>query len=130
VGCSTNDKCTGHDCVFITSGGGFSKVFPTPDWQSADVAAFLGQSKNNFGPGFNNKGRAYPDISLLGHSYPVYEGGVGYLLDGTSASAPVFAAMISLVNAARLAAGKSSVGFANPAIYALAKSNPEGANSC
>ena len=48
------------------------------------------------------------------------EGGIGYLEDGTSASTPVFAGMLSLINSRRLAAGKSSVGFANPALYALA----------
>ena len=40
--------------------------------------------------------------------------------DGTSASTPVMAALISLANSARLAAGKPSVGFANPALYAWA----------
>jgi hypothetical protein len=130
--------CSAGTGAFITTGGGFAKAFDTPAWQRADVAGFLAQSApSSFGPGFNAKGRAYPDVSLLGHNYPVFEGGVGYLLDGTSASTPVFAAMVSLVNAARLAAGKSSVGFANPALYALAKSAPQafsditaGANNC
>ena len=37
---------------------------------------------------------------------------------GTSASTPVFAAMISLINAQRASVGKSSVGFINPTLYA------------
>ena len=40
-------------------------------------------------------------------------------VDGTSCSAPVWGAITGLVNAARLAAGKKVVGFANPAIYQL-----------
>ena len=35
---------------------------------------------------------------------------------GTSASAPIFAAVVAAVNDARLAAGKSPVGFINPAL--------------
>jgi tripeptidyl-peptidase-1 len=37
---------------------------------------------------------------------------------GTSASAPTFGSLITLVNTARLDVGKSTVGFINPAIYA------------
>ena len=40
---------------------------------------------------------------------------------GTSASAPVVAGMISLVNAARLRAGRSSVGWIHPILYASYK---------
>ncbi|KAJ7902510.1 subtilisin-like protein [Mycena olivaceomarginata] len=36
---------------------------------------------------------------------------------GTSASAPIFASVIAAVNDARIAAGKSTVGFINPALY-------------
>jgi tripeptidyl-peptidase-1 len=37
-------------------------------------------------------------------------------VDGTSASAPVVASMITLINDARIAAGKNSVGFLNPTV--------------
>ncbi len=40
-----------------------------------------------------------------------------YGIYGTSASTPVFAAMVSLVNAKRLAAGKGSLGWLNPSLY-------------
>ena len=40
-----------------------------------------------------------------------------YAISGTSASAPVVAGMISLVNAARLAVGKPSLGWINPTLY-------------
>jgi tripeptidyl-peptidase-1 len=36
---------------------------------------------------------------------------------GTSASAPVFASVVALLNNARLAAGQSTLGFLNPWIY-------------
>jgi len=39
-------------------------------------------------------------------------------LGGTSASAPVFASIITRINEERLAAGKTAVGFINPVLYA------------
>jgi tripeptidyl-peptidase-1 len=54
---------------------------------------------------------------MAGSNYVVVIGGDEYLLSGTSASAPVAAGLVSLVNSQRLAAGKSSLGFLNQAIY-------------
>jgi tripeptidyl-peptidase-1 len=42
-------------------------------------------------------------------------------IGGTSASAPIFASIINLLNEERLAAGKGPIGFLNPIIY----SHPE-----
>ena len=39
-----------------------------------------------------------------------------HLVFGTSASAPVVASMITLINDARITAGKKSVGFLNPMV--------------
>lgn len=66
-------------------------------------------------------GRGYPDVSLLGASYVTVINGSKVVLYGTSASTPVFAGMVSLVNAVRQAAGKSSLGWLNPALYAFSK---------
>jgi subtilase family serine protease len=38
-------------------------------------------------------------------------------VDGTSASSPVFAGMLSLVNSQRVEAGKSTLGWVNPLLY-------------
>jgi hypothetical protein len=43
-------------------------------------------------------------------------------MSGTSASCPAIAGFISNINAARIAAGKGSLGFLNPAIYAYGSS--------
>jgi subtilase family serine protease len=69
--------------------------------------------------GYNANGRGYPDVSVAGALYEVVIGGSWYLVSGTSASAPVVAGMISLVNAARMKKGLSAVGWINPALYAL-----------
>ena len=39
-----------------------------------------------------------------------------HLIYGTSASAPVLASMITLINDARISAGKKTVGFLNPMV--------------
>jgi subtilase family serine protease len=41
------------------------------------------------------------------------------VIDGTSASAPVFAAMVAHINARLALAGKPPLGFLNPALYGL-----------
>ena len=134
----TEITCSTATGALITSGGGFSNVAPQPAWQSAAVTTFLAAGGKLPPAGaFNASGRAYPDVSALGHQYIIWVGGQPMQVDGTSCSAPVWGAIIGLVNAARLAAGKAVVGFANPAIYQLAASNPsiwhdiiKGDNSC
>ena len=104
----------------ITSGGGFSTLFDRPSWQSSQVSNYLSTGPN-LPPksDFASNGRGYPDVGLMGHNYPIVVGGQTYAGSGTSASTPLFAAMVTLVNSARLSAGMSSVGFLNPQLYQL-----------
>ncbi|CAE7195937.1 hypothetical protein P3342_009989 [Pyrenophora teres f. teres] len=100
------------------SGGGFSSVFPQPSFQSSAVKTYLTSYAPKYGDSvFNSSGRAYPDVSALGLNLAtVYLNrtlGVG----GTSASAPLFASIINLLNEERLEAGKKPVGFLNPLMY-------------
>ncbi|KAH9858769.1 subtilisin-like protein [Lenzites betulinus] len=103
----------------FASGAGFSTVFARPRFQSHAVKKYL----NNFVPDalgagvFNRSGRAYPDMAANGHNIAIGDGGAIGLEDGTSASAPIFAAMVTAINDARIAAGKGPVGWINPAIY-------------
>jgi len=104
------------------SGGGFSNIFPLPEYQRSAVEGYSQKYLNPspFAPGqYNDSGnaRAYPDISANGAFYIVAVDGEFLLIFGTSASAPVVASMITLINDARIAAGKNSVGFLNPIIY-------------
>ncbi len=62
-------------------------------------------------------GRGYPDLAVLGHNYQMVSGGKTVAVSGTAASASVVSGMISLVNARRLKAGKSTLGWLNPALY-------------
>ena len=54
---------------------------------------------------------------------------------GTSAAAPVFAAFVTLINSARLEAGKGPLGFLNPTLYSLNSTSVfndvvQGENNC
>lgn len=124
--------CSTYTGGIITSGGGFSNYFPVPDWQAEDVADYLAASKPFYG--YNPSGRGYPDISLLGANYIIIAQGSEVSVSGTSASTPAFAAMISLINSNRLKAGKGTVGWINPTLYAYSdrfvNDITSGSNSC
>ena len=105
----------------ITSGGGFSQYYPQPFWQSTSTSGYLNSvrgTKNAPVAGYNKSGRGYPDVSLAGSKYLIIIGGSQYLVSGTSAAAPAVAGMVSLVNAARINAGRSALGWINPILYA------------
>ena len=110
--------------------GGFSNIYGQPGYQKSTIAAYL---KNHRPPYpsyaclscdrtvsrsgiFNRIGRAYPDVSAIGDRIAVYNKGEPVLSGGTSASAPVFAAILNRINEERIAAGKSTVGFVNPTL--------------
>jgi tripeptidyl-peptidase-1 len=105
----------------IFSGGGFSNNFALPSYQESAMKAYFANSPPPYGADrFNNsqKVRGYPDVSANGVNYVVAVNGAFSLAFGTSASCPVFAALLSAINEQRLAANKSPVGFVNPALYA------------
>ncbi|KAF8964244.1 Pro-kumamolisin, activation domain-containing protein [Flammula alnicola] len=104
----------------IFSGGGFSNIFPIPSYQTTAVNTFLTAHPPPFTAAqFNNSGkvRAFPDLSANGANYVIGIDGAFSLVFGTSASSPVVGSLITLINDARLAAGKGPVGFINPSIY-------------
>ena len=81
----------------ITSGGGFSNVSPRQPWQEEAVQTYLDIKGNPLPPSgyFNASGRAYPDVATYASNYFVYLSPNGIIREsGTSASAPVFAAMV------------------------------------
>jgi subtilase family serine protease len=108
-------------------GGGISQYWKQPAWQK--------------GPGtqnqYSNGMRETPDVSLDADpatGYPVYctagsscngSGGIGggtggwLTVGGTSAAAPMWAAMVVLANQLAAQHGKGPVGFLNPALYRI-----------
>ncbi|HEU0000697.1 MAG TPA: S53 family peptidase, partial [Ktedonobacteraceae bacterium] len=118
-------------------GGGISQFWKTPSWQT--------------GPGvqnsYSNGMRETPDVSLDADpatGYPVYctagsncsgGGGLGggtaggwITVGGTSAAAPMWAAMIALANEMAAKAGKGTLGFLNPSLYKIGSGSHYGSD--
>lgn len=131
---STGDETWDEDTPFpgeesldfngTTSGGGFSRAFPAPWYQSAQTGGYVdkGNAQELGESGyFDTGGRGYPDMAALGLNYLIRTNGAFRAVRGTSASVPLVAGMFAKINQARLEAGKGTVGFVNPVMYALGK---------
>jgi tripeptidyl-peptidase-1 len=88
-----------------------------PSYQTSEISSYFKSVSQQPEPGYNLTGRGYPDVSLLAHNYQVVIGGNIYSLDGTSASCPVFAGFLALINSARKKNNQSTVGFVQPLLY-------------
>jgi len=112
------------------SGGGFSNIYATPDYQKTAVSNYLTNNPPPYpsytttddaaiGAGggiYNRGGRGYPDVSAVGDNIVVFNKVAPTLIGGTSASAPIFASLLNRINEERIAAGKFTVGFVNPTL--------------
>jgi len=126
---STTEVVCTYPEALITTGGGFSDYAALPSWQSSVVNAYL-QSGVTLPESkyFNATNRAFPDVSALGHNYLIVAQGDWTPVDGTSCSTPVTGAIVSLLNSARLNAGKAPLGFVAPLFYAAAAANANAFN--
>ncbi|KAK6397550.1 hypothetical protein LTR65_006527 [Meristemomyces frigidus] len=112
----------------FSSGGGFSNIFPIPSYQADAISTYFadynppypyyynGQYNGTDGL-YNRNGRGIPDVAANGDNIAVYLEGNFTLEGGTSASSPIFAALVNRINEERIKAGKGSVGFINPVLY-------------
>ncbi|KAL0481704.1 tripeptidyl-peptidase I [Acrasis kona] len=103
------------------SGGGFSNVFAQQEWQKSATDDYFNKYGLKVGlpdaKYYNRTGRGYPDVSAFGVNFAVIVNGYSNPVSGTSASAPLFAGVVSLLNDVRLKAGKKPLGFLNPVLY-------------
>lgn len=99
------------------SGAGISNYFPRPAYQSAIVDSYLESIGDLHAGLYNTTGRAYPDIAAQGYSYVIVYAGQNVSVDGTSCATPCATSVLTLVNDALIAAGKSPLGFLNSALY-------------
>jgi hypothetical protein len=104
-----NEGNQGFD-EYVGSGGGVSTVYSIPSWQTNAI--------NSTNHGSTTK-RNIPDVALTASNiYVIASNNVDWSVAGTSCAAPLWAGFIALVNQ-QAALGGASVGFINPAIYAL-----------
>jgi len=105
----------------FASGGGFSWYSPMPSWQKTAVSEYLTSQKAKLPPAsyFNASGRAFPDISAIGHNFIIIANGGLMPVGGTSVSAPVVASMISLLNQVSIKKTGKPLGFVSPLLYKM-----------
>ncbi|KAI9688708.1 MAG: hypothetical protein M1822_001065 [Bathelium mastoideum] len=131
-----------------SSAGGFSNVYPIPEWQQDAISTYFSEHPpsypyyssianssgtitdpsqslnvttdlNTNGTGiYNRAGRGIPDVSANGQNIAVFIGGVAGTEGGTSASSPIFSSIINRIVEERIKAGKGPLGFLNPSLYA------------
>ena len=92
------------------TGGGVSDFFALPSYQDG---AGVPLSVND-----GHAGRGVPDVAANASpnsGYPMFADGQGFVGNGTSASAPLYAGLIAVINAAL----GEPVGFLNPLLYSL-----------
>ncbi|MGA2661392.1 MAG: protease pro-enzyme activation domain-containing protein [Verrucomicrobiota bacterium] len=117
VGGTTLTTDSSHHWVSETtwsfSGGGISPVYPIPEWQQGiDMSANHGSTSR----------RNLPDVAMVGdNAWDIADNGQSFAVQGTSIATPLWAAFTALVNQQATANGKPTVGFLNPALYAIGK---------
>jgi tripeptidyl-peptidase-1 len=107
---------------YTASGGGFSNLFPTPEYQTSVVNSYVSKyvpASYNAEPGFNARGRGIPDISAFSTNFPTVVDLITFPTAGTSAATPLWAAVVTLLNDYEASKGRKPLGFLNPWLYSL-----------
>lgn len=112
------DGSDGDSSPLEASGSGFSNYFDRPAYQNGVVDTYIKNLNGKYKGLYNSEGRGYPDISAQALNFPLVLvekfGDAG----GTSASAPVAASILALVNDVLLSEGRPPLGWINPWLYA------------
>ncbi|MEI7939032.1 MAG: choice-of-anchor tandem repeat GloVer-containing protein [Verrucomicrobiota bacterium] len=99
----------------VASAGGFSMNYAIPPWQ---------QGVDMTSNGGSTTLRNFPDVACVADGiWVVVNNGEQGVLGGTSAATPLWAGFAALINQQAAASGKPSLGFVNPALYAIGKSS-------
>ena len=115
----------------FNGGGGFDAFIPRPWYQKAEFTTVVDdyvKLPNGEGPPnldyFQASNRGIPDISAIAENIVVYIAGQTILTQGTSASAPIIAGIVSVLNAKRMTAGLPAIGQLNPHLYRMQSFDP------
>src|SRR5581483_9158741 len=99
--------------------GGVSTHYAIPTWQTG-VATSGNQGSTTM--------RNVPDVALTADNILIVADGANQCVAGTSAAAPLWAGFTALVNEQAAANGASTVGFLNPALYAIGRGSSYGSD--
>ncbi|CZT43324.1 related to tripeptidyl-peptidase I [Rhynchosporium secalis] len=101
----------------FVSASGFSEYFPRPSYQDSVVPAYVNSMRGEHTGLFNPNGRAFPDLAAQGQLVKSLWNSTERVASGTSASAPLMAGVLALVNDALISSGRPTLGFLNPWLY-------------
>ena len=107
---------------YTASGGGFSNLFSMPGYQIRVGSKYVSRSipsSYHSVPGFNPNGRGIPDVSAFSTKFATVVDDITFPVSGTSASTPLWAAIVTLLNDYEASKGRSALGFLNPWLYSL-----------
>ncbi len=108
-----NDRTVNPNGGNWGSSGGISPTYSLPVWQQGiNMTTNQGSTTQ----------RNVPDVALTAKNiFIIADTNQQEIASGTSCAAPLWAGFIALANQQAAAAGRPSVGFINPAIYAIGK---------
>ncbi len=99
------------DRGFLGSSGGISTLYSIPSWQQG-----ITMSSNQGSTTMRN----VPDVAMVADNVSIVaDNGQQETVVGTSCATPLWASFVALANQQAVANGQSTVGFINPAIYAI-----------
>jgi len=101
----------------VTDGCGVAQPSVTIPWYQIGIGA----TSADWNSGVSDTYRNVPDVSIADGWVEYDLDGIRTAMGGTSASSPIFAGFMALVNEQSIKSGFGSVGFANPAFYGIAK---------
>jgi subtilase family serine protease len=128
--CSTSNNeqpALANNTAGFDTGGGFSVFSAQPSYQAAAVQAYL-KSGVVLPPAkyFNGNNRGFPDVAGVGEQVCLLDPGSSCnFVGGTSASTPLWGALMVLLNQDRLNAGKAPLGFFNQVVYQMFAADSE-----
>lgn len=107
-----------YDFAMFASGGGFSNISLAPSYQTAAIQAYLKSGVAlPTASYFNVSGRGFPDLAAIGTNVLIDMGGSVEPVGGTSASTPINAGIIGLINEVAIKKSGKPLGFLNPLLY-------------
>jgi tripeptidyl-peptidase-1 len=122
---SGTEECVSYAQANFASGGGFSDIAPLPVHQRTAVTNYF-KSGVKLPPAsyYNPDGRGFPDVAAFGSAVLILSEGQIEAVGGTSASSPIVAGIVSLLNDYVNTKTGKPLGHIAPLLYKMAEEHP------